>query len=109
MDINFDRFVSFCIARRHELIGNCLNCGKIVCAQEGEGPCFFCKHEVRSNTAYQNFDQLSKETQVAIEHKNRLLEYDRNHARRTTVIGSNETMNSFTYQEIFDDVQCSFH
>uniref|UniRef100_A0A1I8ACF5 Zf-C2HC5 domain-containing protein n=1 Tax=Steinernema glaseri TaxID=37863 RepID=A0A1I8ACF5_9BILA len=31
-----------CQARVHDLILNCLNCGRIVCAQEGSGPCFFC-------------------------------------------------------------------
>ena len=31
-----------CQATRHELIANCLSCGRIVCAQEGEGPCIFC-------------------------------------------------------------------
>ncbi|KAK0409515.1 hypothetical protein QR680_004589 [Steinernema hermaphroditum] len=31
-----------CQARSHALIHNCLNCGRIVCAQEGSGPCFFC-------------------------------------------------------------------
>ncbi|GMS83246.1 hypothetical protein PENTCL1PPCAC_5421, partial [Pristionchus entomophagus] len=31
-----------CQARIHELVRNCLGCGKIVCAQEGSGPCYFC-------------------------------------------------------------------
>ncbi|CAI4232552.1 unnamed protein product [Auanema sp. JU1783] len=31
-----------CQARIHGLIRNCLGCGKIVCIQEGSGPCFFC-------------------------------------------------------------------
>lgn len=31
-----------CEANRHALINNCLNCGRIVCVQEGSGPCFFC-------------------------------------------------------------------
>jgi len=34
------------IAARHPLVGNCLWCGKVVCAQEGEGPCLFCGNPV---------------------------------------------------------------
>jgi hypothetical protein len=28
-----------CHAMIHKLINNCINCGRIVCEQEGEGPC----------------------------------------------------------------------
>ncbi|VDO21886.1 Uncharacterized protein BM_BM6758 [Brugia malayi] len=31
-----------CQARMHNLIRNCLSCGRIVCEQEGSGPCMFC-------------------------------------------------------------------
>ncbi|VDM83220.1 unnamed protein product [Strongylus vulgaris] len=31
-----------CQARIHPLVRNCMGCGKIVCVQEGSGPCFFC-------------------------------------------------------------------
>ncbi|KAB5558860.1 hypothetical protein PHYPO_G00022060 [Pangasianodon hypophthalmus] len=31
-----------CLAQKHKLINNCLTCGRIVCEQEGSGPCFFC-------------------------------------------------------------------
>ena len=31
-----------CEASRHELINNCLTCGRIVCQQEDSGPCFTC-------------------------------------------------------------------
>ena len=31
-----------CQAQKHELINNCLKCGRIVCKQEGSGPCLFC-------------------------------------------------------------------
>jgi activating signal cointegrator 1 len=36
-----------CEASKHALVNNCLNCGRIVCAQEGPGPCFFCERLVR--------------------------------------------------------------
>ena len=42
------RLMCDCQAREHELVGNCLACGKIVCAQEGPGVCLFCgRYEVR--------------------------------------------------------------
>ena len=31
-----------CQATRHDLVANCLSCGRVVCAQEGEGPCLYC-------------------------------------------------------------------
>ena len=31
-----------CQALKHKLINNCTNCGRVVCEQEGAGPCLFC-------------------------------------------------------------------
>lgn len=31
-----------CLAQKHTLINNCISCGRIVCEQEGSGPCLFC-------------------------------------------------------------------
>lgn len=31
-----------CLGQKHKLISNCLECGRIVCEQEGSGPCLFC-------------------------------------------------------------------
>src|SRR5687767_9338953 len=31
-----------CQARIHGLVLNCLSCGRIVCQQEGSGPCMYC-------------------------------------------------------------------
>ncbi|XP_037511593.1 activating signal cointegrator 1 isoform X1 [Rhipicephalus sanguineus] len=94
-----------CQAHRHALINNCLRCGRIVCRQEGSGPCFTCgnlvctneekeilshdskkSHQLRNKLMNQTIDEgLAK----AIEHKNRLLEYDRTSERRTRVIDDN--------------------
>ena len=35
-----------CVAQKHQLINNCLGCGKVVCAKEGEGNCLYCGHLV---------------------------------------------------------------
>ena len=37
-----NRIICYCQATKHGLVNNCINCGKIVCEQEGEGPCLFC-------------------------------------------------------------------
>ncbi|KAA0202439.1 hypothetical protein HAZT_HAZT001402 [Hyalella azteca] len=96
-----------CLASKHGLINNCLFCGRIVCEQEGAGPCLFCGNEVQSNAekAAANSGPLALEKpsadkknktkvtvkniaediQKAVEHKNKLLEYDRTSEKRTKV------------------------
>jgi len=92
-----------CQASRHGLINNCLNCGRVVCKQEGSGPCVVCGKLVCTNEEklllnYNNnkskelFNQLIKQAvetnadNKALEHRNKLLEFDRTSAKRTTVI-----------------------
>lgn len=80
-----------CQARRHKLVSNCLSCGKIVCEQEGEGPCSFCGVLVlREGSTYAGLDELvvpHSDAETAAEaYAKRLVEYDRNSAARTTVI-----------------------
>ncbi|KAF3324238.1 activating signal cointegrator 1 [Carex littledalei] len=80
-----------CQARRHALVSNCLSCGKIVCEQEGEGPCSFCGALVlKEGSTYAgltDFDApLSKEEVAAEDYAKRLVDYDRNSAARTKVI-----------------------
>jgi activating signal cointegrator 1 len=76
---------------RHALVSNCLSCGKIVCEQEGEGPCRFCGalvlKEGNTYAGLTDFDApLSKEEEAAEEYAKRLVDYDRNAAARTKVI-----------------------
>jgi hypothetical protein len=42
-----------CHGSRHLLLNNCLKCGRIVCAQEGAGPCLFCGNVVRPRPNYE--------------------------------------------------------
>lgn len=102
-----------CQASRHKLVGNCLNCGRIVCEQEGSGPCYFCgslvgrrdeldkirsgsnkgeqlKAELMSRT-WKGFEIIAQDLdnvrltsdgdddklKKAVEHKNKLIDYDR--------------------------------
>ncbi|KAF7838455.1 Activating signal cointegrator 1 [Senna tora] len=80
-----------CQARRHRLVSNCLSCGKIVCEQEGEGPCNFCGSLVlREGSTYAGLEEslppLSDAEAAAEAYAKRLVDYDRNSAARTTVI-----------------------
>lgn len=80
-----------CEARRHGLVSNCLSCGKIVCEQEGEGPCSFCGALVlKEGSTYAGLEEelgpLSDAEAAAEAYAKRLVDYDRNSAARTTVI-----------------------
>lgn len=80
-----------CQARQLRLISNCLSCGKIVCEQEGEGPCQFCGALVlKEGSTYAGLEEslapLSDAEAAAEAYAKRLVEYDRNSAARTTVI-----------------------
>ncbi len=108
---SLERVSCICQAVRHKLIGNCLKCGRIVCDQEGSGPCYFCGNLVCTKQEYekirsgsnkgnhlreelmkkgwiQSDDDSSSELsrQKAVEHKDKLLEFNRTSARRTQVI-----------------------
>uniref|UniRef100_A0A1L8DH83 Putative activating signal cointegrator 1 n=1 Tax=Nyssomyia neivai TaxID=330878 RepID=A0A1L8DH83_9DIPT len=91
------RHMCNCQASKHTLINNCLNCGRIVCEQEGVGPCLFCSTIVKriEDTEYIEDDRKSskggkakglKDRETAMEQRDRLLGYDRQSEKRTTVI-----------------------
>ncbi|XP_017012842.2 activating signal cointegrator 1 [Drosophila takahashii] len=99
-----------CQAAQHKLINNCLGCGRIVCEQEGSGPCLCCGDPVHtaeeeqqlakaarekgggsSKAATKQGKKASKESakealDKALAQRDRLLEYDKNSEKRTTVI-----------------------
>eukprot|EP01080_Neovahlkampfia_damariscottae_P009646 gene9646-1850_t len=67
----------------HEVLTNCLDCGHIVCDQEGYGECFFCSHIVENpkESNSKNDILLSK----AVEQRNKLLDFDKNFTKRTII------------------------
>ncbi|KAH8373187.1 hypothetical protein KR009_001614 [Drosophila setifemur] len=109
-----------CQAAQHKLINNCLGCGRIVCEQEGSGPCLSCGDPVYTNEEEQQLAKAAREGKAgsqskqtanksqgkkqakeaaaqskesakeslekALAQRDRLLEYDRNSEKRTTVI-----------------------
>lgn len=96
------RHLCNCEASKHQLINNCMQCGRIVCEQEGSGPCLFCgnlvctEDELRTiESSSQSGDNLKKSLmkqerpkgwEEALAMRNRLLDYDRTSEKRTTVI-----------------------
>ncbi len=79
------RKICYCQATRHGLINNCISCGKIVCVQEGEGPCLFCGAWVDRELSY---DVLEDEDDYkkALAHRNKLIDFDRDSAKRLGVL-----------------------
>lgn len=96
------RHMCNCQASKHKLVNNCIQCGRIVCEQEGSGPCLFCGNLVCSEEESRIIESSSKKGdnlkkslmqqhrpkgwEDALAMRNRLLEYDRLSERRTTVI-----------------------
>lgn len=103
-----------CLAQKHKLINNCISCGRIVCEQEGSGPCLFCESLVCTREEQEILQRDSNKSQKlrkklmgdtgerdllphqeakikaglekAVQHKDKLLEFDRNSVRRTQVL-----------------------
>lgn len=75
-----------CMAVEHDLVGNCLACGKIVCAVEGRGSCLFCGHTVLPKGMHP--DTLPDERNFidAVSHKQKLLEYEQTSEQRLRLI-----------------------
>eukprot|EP00742_Colponemidia_sp_Colp-10_P006673 GILJ01007153.1.p1 GENE.GILJ01007153.1~~GILJ01007153.1.p1 ORF type:complete len:798 (+),score=122.22 GILJ01007153.1:23-2416(+) len=75
-----------CQARQHPLLTNCLSCGRIVCEQEGSGPCMFCANWVGAGAPAAVVTAGQESLRRAVAHKDKLLDFDRTAARRLQVI-----------------------
>lgn len=77
----------FCLAKTelggHELIGNCLSCGRIICEAEDYGDCLTCG--VGKDTVHWLDISGGDSANAAVIHKDRLVQYDREGARRTKI------------------------
>ena len=78
----------FCQARMesggHVLIGNCLNCGRVVCEAEDYGDCLFCGESKLGRIHWKDLEP-GEEANEAVGMKDRLIQYDREGARRTKI------------------------
>jgi len=80
------RKICYCQSTSHRLVNNCASCGKIVCEQEGEGPCLFCGSWVDREILQDLDEDLAPHYQKALEHRDRLIDYDVNAAKRLGVL-----------------------
>ncbi|CDW80309.1 activating signal cointegrator 1 [Stylonychia lemnae] len=80
------RQICYCQASRHNLINNCISCGKVVCEQEGEGPCLFCGAWVDREVYYDIDEDSATAYEIALQHKDKLIEFDVNAAQRLGVL-----------------------
>mmetsp|Transcript_11133 Transcript_11133/g.24868 ORF Transcript_11133/g.24868 Transcript_11133/m.24868 type:complete len:907 (-) Transcript_11133:104-2824(-) len=87
---------------RHNILTNCLNCGKVIAEEEGWGPCLFCGNplETIDDNGVRHLDDrglsmnaggstdndhFNASFKKAVDTKERLLSYDRDAKRRTKV------------------------
>ena len=95
----FGREMCNCMAKTHKLINNCLSCGRIVCEQEDEGPCFFCgqlvyskANERQGNQEAELMEQLNIDNHLldsyytALSHKQKLLQYEKSSIATKNVV-----------------------
>mmetsp|Transcript_3266 Transcript_3266/g.7053 ORF Transcript_3266/g.7053 Transcript_3266/m.7053 type:complete len:317 (-) Transcript_3266:283-1233(-) len=71
------KIICGCFGTKHEVLTNCLYCGRIICKAEGYCFCPFCGFMVEGGTVGGN--------EKAYQQKERLLRFDRDFARRTEV------------------------
>lgn len=87
-----NRKICYCQCQIHPLVNNCMNCGKVVCELEGEGPCLFCGAWVDREQGFDlsevyDFDDDDKESEdasilhlkyaEALRHRDRLISFDK--------------------------------
>lgn len=72
------KIVCGCFGTVHKPLTNCLNCGRISCSKEGYGYCPFCTNLIDAPS-------MTNESDKATLHKERLLKFDKEAARRTVI------------------------
>lgn len=86
-----DRRICGCFATHHDYVSSCRQCGRIHCSSEGVGSCLFCGEDLLlpcSAESIQEFFQggnVDESTIAAYKQKDKLLLFDREHAKRTQV------------------------
>ena len=67
----------FCMSTKHPLVGNCIECGRIHCLQEGDKNCINCGAKLINKKDYENqlpFDNAAKNAYL---HKEKLLHFQK--------------------------------
>ena len=72
-----------CFGTRHKSLTNCLHCGRIACQKEGYGYCPFCGYRIEKTRVNVG---AGEKFEKALLHKERLLKFDREFTKRTTIL-----------------------
>ena len=75
-----------CMSKKHPLVGNCLNCGRIQCLQEGEKVCIFCGTDMIIGKEYQKIALGDKDMKKAVTHKDKLLKFQEDFYSKLQII-----------------------
>lgn len=79
-----------CNKSKHPFVGNCLNCGKIMCLQEGDEKCIVCGTDIISNKKSEISKMLNQQSDDkfnnAITHKDKLLKFQKNFYSKLQII-----------------------
>mmetsp|Transcript_23048 Transcript_23048/g.26296 ORF Transcript_23048/g.26296 Transcript_23048/m.26296 type:complete len:323 (-) Transcript_23048:154-1122(-) len=78
-------YICGCFGTVHKALTNCLNCGRISCIKEGYDYCPFCGFLVDKIGEMANAGENPLASDKAWQHKERLLRFDRDSARRTVI------------------------
>ena len=78
----------FCMSTRHPLVGNCLECGRIHCLQEGDKKCISCGAPLILKEEYLKQMELIKDNNLknANLHKDKLLQYQKDFYSKLQII-----------------------
>ena len=78
----------FCMSTRHPLVGNCLECGRIHCLQEGDKNCIACGAPLILKPEYIKQMELMKDNNLknANLHKDKLLQYQKDFYSKLQII-----------------------
>jgi hypothetical protein len=67
--------ICFCMSTRHPLVGNCVNCGRIQCLQEGDKECIVCGSDLLKKDQYLIQCSEDFDMKKAYTHKQKLLKF----------------------------------
>lgn len=67
--------ICFCMSSKHPLVGNCTNCGRIQCLQEGDKECIVCGSELLKKDDHLKLCLEDKDMKKAYNHKEKLLKF----------------------------------
>ena len=75
-----------CMSSKHPLVGNCLDCGKIQCLQEGEKYCIICGSEIPLKEEYEKNCMNDIEMKKAYIHKEKLIKFQKDFYSKLQII-----------------------